>query len=173
MNNLTHSVLEKGQKLLVLKGKNQKLPPEQIEQITEKSEKEDSDTPPQQNVKGFTHTVNKGETLYRIAKRYKISVDVIKALNKLEHNRLKVGQKLVIKRAIKGSSKGNPKTIRKYHIPEDDETISCNCKKHVVRKGETLFRLAKQYDTTILQIKFVNQLDSNQLEVGQKLVIEK
>ena len=173
MNNLTHSVLEKGQKLLVLKGKNQKSPPEQIEQITEKSEKEDNDTPPQQNVKGLTHTVNKGETLYRIAKRYKISVDVIKALNKLEHNRLKVGQKLVIKRVIKGSSKGNSKTIRKFHIPEDNETIPCNCKKHVVRKGETLFRLAKQYDTTIVQIKYVNQLDSNQLEVGQKLVIEK
>lgn len=43
-----------------------------------------------------THIVKKGESLYSIAKKYKISVDSIKDLNSLSSNELQIGKKLKI-----------------------------------------------------------------------------
>jgi len=44
-----------------------------------------------------THTVKKGETLYRIAKNNNLSVSKLKTLNGLKSNTIKVGQKLLLK----------------------------------------------------------------------------
>ncbi len=149
------------------------------------------------------HIVEKGETLFRIARKHKTSVGAIKALNQLEGNTIEIGQQLVIRHRLVGQHKGissfrsrKRETVALLQEPEektpieiilnkeeevnpapvvineDAQQVQCNCKKHIVRKGETLYRLAAQYDTTVAQIKFINQLDSNTLEVGQKLMIE-
>jgi LysM repeat protein len=46
-----------------------------------------------------THTVAQGETLYGIARRYGVTVDALRAANRLEGDRVRVGQTLVIPRA--------------------------------------------------------------------------
>jgi membrane-bound lytic murein transglycosylase D len=43
-----------------------------------------------------SHTVAKGETLYRISKEYGVSVQDLKAWNRLEDNTIHVGQKLIV-----------------------------------------------------------------------------
>ncbi|OMP66698.1 3D domain-containing protein [Domibacillus epiphyticus] len=43
-----------------------------------------------------THTVQKGETLYKISRQYKTSVDQVKKWNNLSSNTIKIGQKLKI-----------------------------------------------------------------------------
>ena len=43
-----------------------------------------------------SHTVAKGETLYRIAKEYGVSVQDIKTWNRLADNTIQVGQKLIV-----------------------------------------------------------------------------
>ena len=42
------------------------------------------------------HTVKQGDTLYKIAQMYKLTVDELKILNKLIDNNIKIGQKLLI-----------------------------------------------------------------------------
>lgn len=50
--------------------------------------------------KDIVHTVQKGETLYRIAKKYKVSVDDILTWNNMKNNQLEVGQELIIQKQI-------------------------------------------------------------------------
>ncbi|MHB0912961.1 MAG: C40 family peptidase [Armatimonadota bacterium] len=42
---------------------------------------------------------------------------------------------------------------------------------HMVRKGDTLYKLAKKYNTTVASIKKANRLNSSTIRVGQSLVI--
>jgi len=44
---------------------------------------------------------------------------------------------------------------------------------HTVKKGETLFSIAKEYNVNVQQLKEWNNLQSNNLELGQSLVIKK
>jgi len=46
---------------------------------------------------GKTHTVKKGETLYSISRKYKITVQQLKKSNNLSGNTISIGQKLIIK----------------------------------------------------------------------------
>jgi len=51
---------------------------------------------PAKSVTNKKHTVNKGETLYRLSKLYNVSVEVIKEANKLSDNTISIGQELII-----------------------------------------------------------------------------
>lgn len=110
---------------------------------------------------GGTHVVRRGQTLSTIAKRYGTSVKRIMSTNRLRNSRIYVGQKLKVpgrgssndrRRAISSSKKGKWVT-------------------HRVRRGDSLWRLAKQYSTTVGNIKYWNKLNSNQLSLNQKLRI--
>lgn len=92
------------------------------------------------------HTVKKGETLYTIAKKYSMTIDEIKRLNNLHSARLKIGQKLTIK-----------KTSPSFYI---------------VQKGDTIYRIAKRFNMNIEDLKLINGLESNRLKTGQKLILE-
>ena len=73
-----------------------------------KIEKEDKVTPqptdevksnqPSKSSKYPIHTVRKGDTLYAISRKYKVSVEAIKEWNNLKSNTLEVGQELIIKK---------------------------------------------------------------------------
>ena len=101
----------------------------------------------------FLYSVKKGDTLYSIGKRYNVSVDDIKKLNYLTNNNLYIGQVLRIPEM--------------YTKPEDmyvPEYIN-----YTVKKGDTLYSIAKQYDTDINTIMQDNGLTSNVLSIGQNL----
>lgn len=93
------------------------------------------------------YQVVKGDTLYSIANKYNISVSELKALNKLDSNDLQVGQLLSV-----------PSGLSPFNS-------------YIVSTGDTLYSIAKQFDTSVNRLKEVNGLDSNLLIVGQKLLI--
>ena len=101
--------------------------------------------------KSNIYTVKKGDTLYQIAKKYNINIDELKKTNNLTTNNLSIGQKLTIPQ----------KQIEKPTIT----TI------YTVKKGDTLYQIAKKYNTTVNDIKQLNNLTSNLLSIGQKLKI--
>jgi len=105
-------------------------------------------TPPSDNT--INYTVKKGDSLYNIAKSYNTSVDTIKRLNNLTSNTLSIGQVLKIPA---GSSNGSSGTT------------------YTVKSGESLYSIAKKFNTTVDSIKKKNNLKSNLLSVGQKLII--
>ncbi len=96
----------------------------------------------------FNYTVERGDTLYAIARRFDTTVDEIKRINNLTSNTLTIGQVL--------------------RIPtEEDESYTT----YTVKRGDTLYAIASRYDTTVDEIKRINNLTSNTLTIGQILKI--
>ena len=59
----------------------------------------------------------------------------------------------------------------KQQTPKKDTNKKPSAKVHVVKKGDTLYGVASKYKTTVAQLKKVNKLKSENLQIGQKLVI--
>ena len=93
------------------------------------------------------YVVKKGDTLYSISKRFNISIDELIRLNNLANNNLRIGQVLLIR---------------------EDYPAASN---YIVKKGDTLYSIARSNNTTVSALKEANQLTSDQLKVGQELII--
>ena len=103
----------------------------------------------------FMYTVKKGDSLYSIAKKYNTSVDSIKKLNKLTTNVLNIGQIL---------------RIPEMYTPEE-EIYKPDYINYSVKKGDTLYSIAKAYNVAVNDIIQDNALVNNTLKVGQNLRI--
>ena len=126
INNLTSNILSIGQVL--------KLPSDKVSDI----EKEENT---------ISYTVQKGDSLYSIARKYSTTIDKIKDLNNLTTNLLSIGQVLL--------------------IPTDTNLETT----YTVQKGDSLYSIAKKYDTTVDRLKQLNNLSSNLLSIGQMLIV--
>jgi LysM repeat protein len=113
---------------------------------------------------GIIHVVGDKETLFSISKAYNVSIDDIKQWNNLTSNSLSVGQEIVVKK--KTSVSTNPK-------PSDTTTPQPTSKRgtHTVSAKETMFSISKQYGISIQQLKDWNNLQSNELSIGQVLYL--
>ncbi len=124
------------------------------------------DTLPRYNppvVNYMYHYVRRGETLSEIAERYRTSVSAIARLTGLRSvNFIRPGQRLKIPVRGGSSSYASPPPL----IREGEQLI------YVVRRGDSLSKIARDYNTTIQKIKEDNSLMSNNLDVGQKIVIQ-
>lgn len=94
-----------------------------------------------------TYIVKKGDSLYSIARKYSTTIDKIKDLNNLTTNLLSIGQVLL--------------------IPTDTNLETT----YTVQKGDSLYSIAKKYDTTVDRLKQLNNLKSNLLSIGQILIV--
>lgn len=111
----------------------------------------------------ITHKVRKGESLGLLANKYNVNISDIKNWNDLKSNSLNIGQALVIYPDKKGKSK--PTTVSK----SKKAPIY-----HTVKSGESLYGIAKQFPgISADNIKALNGLKSDNLKVGQKLLIKK
>ena len=126
INNLTSNILSIGQVL--------KLPSDKASNV----EKEENN---------ISYTVQKGDSLYSIARKYDTTIDRIKKLNNLTTNLLSIGQVLL--------------------IPTDTNLETT----YTVQKGDSLYSIAKKYDTTVDRLKQLNNLSSNLLSIGQILIV--
>ncbi len=104
-----------------------------------------------QSAQQTTYTVQRGDTLSAIARRYTISVQALISTNGLTSTTIYVGQTLV----IPGGSEPGPV----YPIT------------YVVQRGDTLSTIARRYDTTVQALMQVNHLQSTTIYVGQRLTI--
>ncbi len=112
----------------------------------------------------YMHHVRKGETLYGISKAYKVPIDSITANNKDISNGIKIDQEIKIPIF---SAKN---IIRVGNIPTD--TIAPKgFKYHIVKKGETLFRIAYNYQVSIDDLKKYNPKLSINIQPGDYILI--
>ncbi len=95
------------------------------------------------------YIVKKGDSLYAIASKFNTTVSEIKEANNLKSNSLSIGQKLIIP-----TSK----------VDKIDQT-------YIVQRGDSLYSIANKFNTTVENLKEINNLKSNLLQIGQKLVI--
>lgn len=94
------------------------------------------------------YVVQRGDTLSSIARRFGTTVGAIMRANGLTSTRIYAGQWL----AIPGSQ---PDSATNY----------------IVRRGDTLFSIARRFGTTVQAIMAANNLRSTRIYVGQRLVI--
>lgn len=99
------------------------------------------------------YTVKKGDSLWSIANKYGITVKELKEINKLTSNTLKAGQTL--------------------KLTKNDEMIPEDYLIYKVKKGDSLWDIAKEYNTTVDTLKKINNLSSDKLTVNQQLFIPK
>ena len=108
------------------------------------------------------HRVRNGETLSVIARKYRSSVrSIMRANNLRRSNYIVAGQRLKIPR--RGYLQSSPPTVQK---PRNGQAVN-----HIVRKGDSLFTIAKRYGTTTKKIQELNHLRTNTLQKGQVLII--
>jgi LysM repeat protein len=100
------------------------------------------------------HVVQRGETLFRIAQRYGVSVQDLRRWNQLSTNQIRVGQRLRIR----------PPKAEETSAPDSGAFLV-----HVVQPGETLFRIAQRYGVRVQEIRSWNGLTDDRLRVGQQL----
>jgi len=112
------------------------------------------------------HTVRSGDTLSTIAKKYKTSVKAIMSANGIKNQKaLKVGARLKI-------STRKKVIIAEASPPSSDSAKSgAGVTKYVVKKGDSLYNIAKRNNTTVHSLTVLNGLSDINLSVGQELII--
>jgi len=135
-----------------------------------------------------THVVKAKENLNLIAQKYNTTVDEIKSLNGLTSNNLRIGQVLKVAgtadevattEKVVETPVVEPKVKEKVIYEKKAEpkpAITVNSSngdiEHTVLPSETIYSIAKKYGATTYQITTSNNLKSNDLKVGQKLIIK-
>lgn len=111
------------------------------------------------------YVVKTGDSLYSIAKKYGITADQLKQYNNLSNNLLSVGQVLKIK-------VGEEMIGVEECYGEGYEDLSKEYITYTVQKGDNLYSIAENYHVSVDQIKNLNNLTSNALQIGQILKIK-
>ncbi|HEX8906993.1 MAG TPA: LysM peptidoglycan-binding domain-containing protein, partial [Longimicrobiaceae bacterium] len=121
------------------------------------------------------HTVEEGETLYGIARRYDVTVAALREANDLGAGAtLQPGQRLRIPRASSSRTAGREREDGESRTTEHRRESSSRTRvaHHVVKNGETLWSIARSYDTTVAAIRDANDMSADSvLQPGQRLRI--
>ena len=115
-----------------------------------------------------TYRVRRGDSLGSIARRYHVTTAQIKEWNGLRSNMIHPGQKLVIRTGAKASvSAAKSGTSSKKSKSQQQ-----SARYYTVKRGDTLSGIAAKYKgVTVTQIKRANNLRSNNIRPGQRLLI--
>jgi membrane-bound lytic murein transglycosylase D len=135
------------------------------------------------------HTVKKGETLLSISKKLKVSrTDLAEANYLSTRARLKIGQQLIIPRAPTLLLAATAATPAPSPTPDATPAVDVAVAStpvvpavkvdaapgkviYRVRRGDTLYSIAKRYDTTVEDLKAWNRLPGSAIQIGQRLTI--
>lgn len=124
------------------------------------------------------HVVESGQTYYSISRLYGVSINDLLAWNNVSLNdKLAVGQKLTIRNASTAPRSANePMTVKPSRASVStgqSADVSEEIIYHTVQKGETAFRISKQYGVSVDQLKGWNELADGGVKEGQRLKIIK
>jgi membrane-bound lytic murein transglycosylase D len=129
------------------------------------------------------YSAKKGETLLTVARRFGVSrTDVAEANNLSAKARLRAGQDLIIPRApatvlAARTERGAPSAVASRAIAQSAESPTAAQPAQLaqitykVKRGDTLFGIARLFDTTVAKIKSWNRLSSNRIAPGARLKI--
>ncbi len=118
---------------------------------------------------GDSYKVKSGETLLSIADDHGVTVEQLKHWNRLKSSRIRSGQRLVIHKSAENVRLVTPdsKTVA-VRKKGDNKTVV-----YVVKKGDTLWDIAKAFEVSPSELKEWNDLGRNKIIAGQELVIKK
>ena len=106
------------------------------------------------SAKASLYKIKDGETLETISKKFGVSVNDLKDWNKLKSDKIKVGQDLIIYTVKKVTANNGKNIVVKIH------------------EGESLWTIAKNYKVKVSDLIAWNNLKSEKVIVGQKIIIQ-
>lgn len=120
--------------------------------------------PAEKRMRWARYQIRKGDTLGQIARRYGVSVRAIQTANKLSGTLIRAGHALLIP-----VSSG---TLSSSSLAYASGNTSSSPLVHRVRRGETLWGIARKYNVYVAQLRRWNTMgNSNLLQLGQKLLV--
>jgi membrane-bound lytic murein transglycosylase D len=197
-NNLSNNMIHAGRSL-VIKRKNAADKQEVSENSPAKNVASSTET--QKNSNATHHTVQSGESLTLIAKKYGISVAQLKQWNNLASEKIHPNTRLIVNESVaKATQKEQVKenivlksttnisvskveqaktTLVEKTTPTKEsqsnlsatKTQTVNKKQHIVKQGETLWSIANHYNVPINTLKQINKIQDNKLKIGQVLIL--
>ena len=108
------------------------------------------------------YVVKKGDTLFSIANKFNLSIETIIQDNALKNNVLSLGQNLKIR---------NNNIVVEECFGEDSSITLNDYVDYVVKRGDSLYSIAKKYGVSVSDLISSNNLSNNNLNIGQKLKI--
>ena len=133
------------------------------------------------NLSSETHIVESGESLYKIAKKYDISLEKLKELNPdVKPETIQIRDKIVIvaKKEISKPKKQQPlEKVKTDIIPINKDANLCidelGNQVHTVSKGETLYKLSKKYKVSVRDLEEMNPEIVANLPIGYEVIVKK
>jgi membrane-bound lytic murein transglycosylase D len=116
----------------------------------------------------IVYRVKSGDYLGRIASRHRCTVAQIKRWNNLTSNNIRVGQRLVIYRGGSAPASASSSSSSSSAQPA---SAPANATTYTVKSGDVLGKIAERHGCTVAQLKAWNGLTSNNIRVGQKLIV--
>jgi LysM repeat protein len=119
----------------------------------------------QEKLKDYaTYKVRKGDNLEAIAQKYNMTVDELKEINGISGKKITAGKSIKVYAAnVESSSKG----VKQTDKPEE---LASSYK---VRKGDNLGSIAKEFNLTVEELKQINNIDGNKIDIGQELKVSR
>ncbi|OTQ87606.1 D-gamma-glutamyl-meso-diaminopimelic acid endopeptidase [Bacillus subtilis subsp. subtilis] len=112
------------------------------------------------SISSFTYKVKSGDSLWKISKKYGMTINELKKLNGLKSDLLRVGQVLKLKGSTSSSSSSSSKVS------------SSSTSTYKVKSGDSLSKIASKYGTTVSKLKSLNGLKSDVIYVNQVLKVK-
>jgi stage II sporulation protein D len=97
----------------------------------------------------LVYLVQRGDSLWTIAQRFGTTVEALKRINSLHTDEVEVDQMLMIR--------------------DTKEPLQTT---YTAQAGDSLWSIANQYNTTVDELMRVNNLSNNQIEVGQRIIVQ-
>ena len=171
-NNLSSDVIQPGQGLQMTNSAIQEETVPEKEQTTPVENDFIQSQPVSETI-----TVKSGDTLYRIAVQSGTTVSQIKEWNQLTSDLILPGQTL----SIQSTNKETPvisEEIKEVEVEEieeieeqsNDARENIDSPAYIVKNGDTLYKIANQAGVSVSQIKEWNQLSSDTILIGQKII---
>ncbi len=114
------------------------------------------------------HKVKKGETLEKIAESYDVAIADLKSWNKLKTSRINAGEVLEVYAPDQSDEPADEPVVKKKStVKSKPKSVT-----YVVRKGDTLEKIAEKYGMTIIDLRKLNDMRTSKLVVGQKLKVQ-
>ncbi len=154
---------------IIKPGQELKIPSKSYKATAATPKKTKKKTVAKKKIEPVYHTVKHGEFLWKIAKKYGVTIAEIRKLNKLKKGQyLRTGQKLLIKpgstvetKVAKASKKSTPK-VKKKQV----------AKTYTVRHGDSLWKIAKKHKLSVQQLREMNKLGKRSvIRSGMKLTV--
>ncbi len=117
------------------------------------------------------YTVKQGDTFYSISKALDVTVAELKQWNGISSNNLEIEQELV----YYSQDSNSPQDV--LVVEEDTSSLISKSTStpntyYLVKSGDSLYKIARDNDMTVQQLKELNNLTSNTLRIGQQLAVK-